>query len=338
MPSLEIESILAPVSADEPSGIDLEYDGEFAELERSAQGKPDRQIGSTIVPAEEPDWGLVQRQATALLGRSKDLRVAAQLTRALLRTNGWWGLAQGLGVLRGIVDRYWERAHPRLDPDDNNDPTMRINILTSVADGALVSAVRTTPLIASRTMGRFSLKDLEIALGEATPANGTEAASMNALEAAVMDCDLAVLEDTLAAVRGCTEALAGLEVAVAARVDSALSPTFGKLSALIHKAETFLGAKLLQRAPASAAGGVMDGTGNGAAGQGAPLGEIRSRQDVIRALDRICAYYEKNEPSSPVPLFMARCKRLVMMSFVDIVRELVPDAVAQVEVLRGRSE
>jgi type VI secretion system protein ImpA len=338
MPSLEIESILAPVSADEPSGIDLEYDAEFAELERSAQGKPDRQIGSTIVPAEEPDWGLVQRHAMALLGRSKDLRVAAQLTRALLRTNGWWGFAQGLGVLRGIVDRYWERAHPRLDPDDNNDPTMRINILTSVADGALVSALRTTPLVASRTLGRFSLKDLEIALGEATTTNGAEAASMHAIEAAVMDCDIAVLEDTVAAVRACAEGLAGLEVAMAARVDAVLSPTFGKLSALIHKGETFLGAKLLQRAPASAVGGVMDGTGNGATGHAGALGEIRSRQDVIRALDKICAYYEKNEPSSPLPLFMARCKRLVMMSFVDIVRELVPDAVAQVEVLRGRSE
>jgi hypothetical protein len=35
---------------------------------------------------------------------------------------------------------------------------------------------------------------------------------------------------------------------------------------------------------------------------------------------------------------MARCKRLVMMSFIDIVRELVPDAVSQVEVLKGRTE
>jgi type VI secretion system protein ImpA len=74
------------------------------------------------------------------------------------------------------------------------------------------------------------------------------------------------------------------------------------------------------------------------ASRGGAPGEISSREDVVRALDKISAYYERHEPSSPIPLFMARCKRLVMMSFIDIVRELVPDAISQVEVLKGRTE
>jgi type VI secretion system protein ImpA len=65
-------------------------------------------------------------------------------------------------------------------------------------------------------------------------------------------------------------------------------------------------------------------------------GGISSRDDVLRALDKICAYYARYEPSSPIPMFMQRCKRLVTMSFVDIVKELVPDGVNQVETLRGR--
>jgi type VI secretion system protein ImpA len=67
-------------------------------------------------------------------------------------------------------------------------------------------------------------------------------------------------------------------------------------------------------------------------------GGIKSREDVLKALAAISAYYERYEPSSPIPIFMARCKRLVMMGFVDIVRELVPDAISQVDVLRGRVE
>jgi hypothetical protein len=36
-------------------------------------------------------------------------------------------------------------------------------------------------------------------------------------------------------------------------------------------------------------------------------------------------------------MFMERCKRLVTMSFIDIVKDLVPEAVNQVETLKGRT-
>ena len=67
-------------------------------------------------------------------------------------------------------------------------------------------------------------------------------------------------------------------------------------------------------------------------------GEIRSREDVVRALDKICSYYERHEPSSPLPLLLQRCKRLATMSFIEIVREMVPDGLSQVEVIAGKRE
>ncbi len=83
-----------------------------------------------------------------------------------------------------------------------------------------------------------------------------------------------------------------------------------------------------------------------AAGDGVPTpapapgfgGAIRSRDDVVRALDQICAYYAANEPSSPIPLLLRRSKRLVSMGFMDIIRDLGPDAAAHVEALRGKEE
>ena len=75
-----IEVLLAPVSADNPCGADLEYgDPAFAALDRATRGKPEQQIGSTVIPAEEPDWKAVGRQAVELLGRTKDLRNVPQL-------------------------------------------------------------------------------------------------------------------------------------------------------------------------------------------------------------------------------------------------------------------
>ena len=59
MPSVQLEALTAPISPDNPCGADLEYDPAFAELERAAQGKPEQQIGNTVVPAADPDWKAV---------------------------------------------------------------------------------------------------------------------------------------------------------------------------------------------------------------------------------------------------------------------------------------
>lgn len=340
---MDLETLLAPVSPEDPCGADLEYDPAFGEIDRLAQGKPEQQIGNTIVPAEEPDWKVVGKKATDLLTKSKDLRVGAHLTRALLHTAGWSGFALGLGLLRGMIERYWDGVHPRLDPSDDNDPTMRVNVLSSFGELATLSVVRVTPLVSSRALGRFSLKELEVAAGDAPAASGAEAPSMASIEGIVMESDLGELQQTVTALRGCLEALAGIEAAVGERVDASSSASFGKLPVLLRKAESFLGNRLEQRAATGASAGNGAATGAGAAnGPAAPArsfgGAINSREDVIRALDAICSYYAKNEPSSPIPMFMERSKKLVMMTFVDIVKELVPDALSRVDILRGQAE
>jgi type VI secretion system protein ImpA len=341
MPAIEIDQFLAPIAPDDACGPNLEYDPAFAELDRLAEGKAEQQIGSTVVPAEDPDWKAVQKAAQALLARSKDLRVATHLCKALLRTSGWPGLAAGLATLRALVEQSWEGVHPRLDPEDDNDPTIRANVLAGLADAAVLTAIRNTPLVSSRTLGRFSLRDVEVAAGDAPPPAEGTAATAASLEGALMDCDIAVLEDTTAAARTCVEALAGLEAALADKVTASATPDLGRLSAQLRKATAFLGAGLARRNPAAGidSGGEFSSGGGGAGPAGiSSSGGISSRDDVLRALDRICEYYARHEPSSPVPMFMERSKRLVTMNFVDIIRELVPEMLAQVELLRGRDQ
>jgi len=63
--------------------------------------------------------------------------------------------------------------------------------------------------------------------------------------------------------------------------------------------------------------------------------EIRSREDVIRVLDKLCEYYAQHEPSSPLPLLLKRAKRLTSLSFMEIIQDLAPDAVAQAKSIGG---
>jgi len=60
-------------------------------------------------------------------------------------------------------------------------------------------------------------------------------------------------------------------------------------------------------------------------------GQIRSREDVVRQLESICAYYRQVEPSSPVPVLLRRAQKLVNMNFLQVVQEL---SFAPVESLR----
>ena len=55
-------------------------------------------------------------------------------------------------------------------------------------------------------------------------------------------------------------------------------------------------------------------------------------------LEKICDYYTRVEPSSPVPLLLKRAARLAEMSFMQIMEDLSPDGIAQVRTVTGEKE
>jgi type VI secretion system protein ImpA len=87
----------------------------------------------------------------------------------------------------------------------------------------------------------------------------------------------------------------------------------------------------------------MDDPGNEGGGESrAPsseraqaVGSVCSRADVRRALDAICHYYEENDPSSPVPLLLKRARRLVDMKFAQIIQDLAPGAMNEINQIIG---
>jgi type VI secretion system protein ImpA len=58
----------------------------------------------------------------------------------------------------------------------------------------------------------------------------------------------------------------------------------------------------------------------------------------VHAIGRICDWIERHEPSNPAPLLLRRAQRLMNKSFLDIVRDLAPNGVDQVEMLAGRPD
>lgn len=344
MSVMDVAALLAPVSEASPCGDDLEYDLSFGDLERARQGKPEQQFGDTVIPAEEPDWRQVKKLSLELFGRTRDLRVGVTLACALVHLEGLPGLRDGLHLVRGLVEQYWDAVHPRLDPEDDNDPTLRVNTLATLCDEqAVLKWVREAPLVEVRGLGRFSLRDVQIAKGAVELPAGVKTVEPAAIEAAFKDADVAQLQATLGVIQEAIQHARAIETLLTDRVGTDQSADLSALPKLLQDAQGVLTGQLSYRgvgeAPPGEAIMAETVTETGALAQAAAqprfTGAIQSRDDALRALEAVCRYFEHAEPSSPVPLLLRRAKRLVPMRFLDIVKDLAPDGLGQVELIRG---
>lgn len=349
---IEIDDLLRELSPEAPCGEDLEYEpkSDYGTLERAAQRKPEQQFGDTIIPAEEPDWETVQGLALELFQSTRDLRIATLLTRALARTEGWPGFRDGLRLIKGLLERYWEAVHPQLDPQDDNDPTFRVNTIASLNDAtATLDGLRSAVLVESRAMGRFGLRDIQIASGELpAPKDGkTPPPEPQIIDAAFQDAALEQLQTVASAIGQSLETLTAIDATLLDRVGPEASPDLAALTDLITAAQKTIAPHLSQRLESAAPEDEVESSApetENAMGDPsttvktptpAGLKAINSRGDVIKAIDLICAYYAQHEPSSPIPILLERAKRLVAKDFMAILRDLAPEGIAQLEMIRG---
>lgn len=334
MSVIDVDNLLQEITPDAPCGEDLEYDPQFGEMERSAQIKPEQQFGDTIIPAEEPDWREVKRLALDVLGRSKDMRAAMYLARALVRTDGFAGLADSLALLAGYIERYWEPVHPHLDPDDNNDPTIRINAITTLCDrDMMLTGVLNAPLVSSRAVGSFTLRDVRVAEGTMQPLSAEDTPpSMATIEAAFSEVSIDDLQETANQVTRIIESANAIDAALMSSVGASQAPDLAEFQTLIKDVLKVL-AHQLQRRGATVDGAIAEADAGGDTGASAAAvsvpGAINGPDDVVKALERICEYYHRQEPSSPVPLLLKRAQRLVSKGFMEILQDLIPDNVSQ---------
>ncbi len=347
MSIVDVDALLQEVADGAPCGPNLEYDPEFLELEQAVLGKPEVQYGDTITPAVPPEWKVVKRLAMDLLGRSRDLRIAVPLLRATLAMHGPQGLADSLRLIERLLGERWDSVHPQLDPDDDNDPMLRINSLAALIDGAtFLRELKDMPLVNLPGLGALSVRHLEIANGEIPPTAEQEKLSMTSIEAAIADVDPERLQAAADAMRIAHDSGVAIEAALVRQVGSSQALNLGPMNKCLKRGRDFLasataGAGAGADSAEQGAAGVDDAPA--AAGGGAPAarpvgisGDINTREDVLRMFDKICTYYQRNEPSSPVPLLLERAKRLVPKNFFEIMEDLAPDGMAQLSVITGQ--
>jgi type VI secretion system protein ImpA len=342
---ISTEELLHPISETAPCGEDPSYDAALQELETMARGKPETQFSA----AEPPDWKEVATIGLNLFARSKDLRIALVLMVAWIELERLPGFRGGLSLMAGLLKTFWATVHPQLDPTDNNDPLQRMNIVASLAVPVgtfgdpyrVLERLRAVPLTNSVQMGQLTWSDLLAADSAGQSGTTTVQYTPGQMDAALRDSSQEFLtlnyqaaSDSLAVAKDLDGYLTGI---VGPGDAPDLSPLIEELAALQKRIAPYLKAT---------AGPKLEGSGLAATGGstslavGAPAtlklsGEVQSREEVLRLLDRISQYYIRYEPSSPVPLILKRAARLVAMDFMQIISDLTPESITQIRNITG---
>ncbi len=310
-----------------PCGPDLEYDNDFLALSVAAAGKPESSFG----PAEPPDWRTVVEMAEALLERSRDLRIAVLWLRGQLHQAGYGALPLGLRLINGLLAGLWDTLHPLPDPDDG-DPYARVNALTALLDNeGLLSDLRDARLLQDRAVGVVSVRQALVALNQLPAGDGDAGPGREQLVGmlgAVATRQPGLRQQFADAVLQSRQliSLAGEKLGDAAP----------DLRPLYNLANSLAGLLPAEAGPGddAGAGAADDGGPDTGAGTEAPAGGARrglagavnSREDALRAIDLVCAYLERAEPTNPAQLFLRRGQQLIGQNFLQLIKALAPEA------------
>jgi len=320
--------------AGESCGPLMEYEPGFMELEQAAAGKPETQFG----PAEPPSWPLVREQAETLLDQTRDLRVALFWARSAVNLEGIEGLVLGLKLLLGLLDNFWDDLHPRPDPDDG-DTFARVSVLASlVAVDGLLGDLRQVPILRDRRLGGLRMRDVEVALSRLERRPDDNAYTTSQVQGLIGEHpDL--LERIKTATAAAIESLQALRRVMDDRFGISsieLKTLMGMLTGLksVIPEETL--AEPTSEEDESSADAAVDAPRR-ASPAGGGLAAIQNRQDAVRAINMVCAYLERFEPTNPAQLLLRRAERLIDKNFIQLVRDLAPEAVAEVARILGVS-
>jgi len=385
----ELQAFLDPVDGPNVSGTELRNDLRFHALEQALEvaSNASRAEAARNGTTVQIDWEAILGDCRTLAATGRDLRLLVIVARALMGTGGLAGLAEGLGLLRETVARFWDSVHPELRPAATKAEAAirRVNAIRQIesAENGLLCDLNYAVLLSARMFGQATGADLAKAsipwataeaegpsgLGEKERAAAQEAfnqtvARVTGICRATAAEQPEVYAEVLDGAGAALHALASLEAALDAHVaENGIGVRFERLAKILTRIEATLKANrpaeaaaapppaAAPAAPAPAAAGPPEVSMNGtaqaappaapaaaapaAAMPGAFPSRITSRDEVIRCLDLVIDFYERTEPSSPIPHLAQRMRKMVPMNFLQLMEEIAPSGMKEFRSIAG---
>ena len=345
--ALDFEALLRPIDDSAPCGEELRYDPGFATLQSDIKPKIDYQMvnGEEVAVPQQRDWPKIRRDALALCDKGRDLRLIVLLIRAAIGVDGVVGIGHGLHLLRASLEQYWPTIHPELDTDET-DPAeqamLRLNAYRQLADKeGILDELRRAMIVEARGVGGVTLRAIQIVEGRVQAAPGEEPPDGALIEAVFKSVEAETLQEVRTALSGAITDLKSIDEFLGEQVGGPeYVPSISPLEELLANLLSQVSSRMEGEASEGEEETGMDAgdsavTGAAPAAKASAPARIETRDDVVKTLDRLLDYYSRREPSSPIPLLLERVKRLVPMSFLDLMQDLAPDGIEQLHAIGG---
>lgn len=348
--TVDIASLLAPISAEQPAGESLLYDAVYDQLKDAARGGGRSQLDADDAAA--PDWrGLLQLASSTLATRSKDLQIGAWLAEGLTRTYGFAGLRDGLRTLRGLLETFWDTVHPQIEDGDLEFRAGRLSYLNESSAGAaresLAAAIEAIPLTDAAGGAAYGYADWRESrevenVGRQDPEKYQAALAAGRLageqwDRAVAAGKRAFYEPLYADANEALEECDRLQQAVGERfgrgapsvlnVRKAIEDCRDLLWRIVEEKRRLEPDAVSEEAAVEAGSPATSGQPSGPL----PL-EPRDRADAVRRLAAVATFFKRTEPHSPVSYLVQKAMRWAEMPLEAWLQELLSDETAMARV------
>ncbi|MEP9379120.1 type VI secretion system protein TssA [Aquabacter sp. CN5-332] len=351
--------LLAPISEETPCGVDPRSDmsGQSIFLQiKDARANARRKeraldIDSDAAPATD-DWTEVANSGLEMLSsQAKDLEVCAWMIEALVRIDGFAGLYTGYLAAEGLINTFWDTIFP-LPDEDGDEPRLGPFIALNGAgsDGTLIQPIRKVPLTAGGDPYSFWQYEQALEISQISDTSKREArlssggVSIEAFNGAVQQTPWKFYVDLVESIEASLEAVHAVSDAFSARVgvDAPPAGAIRSLLTSILEAVKFFAADKLEQAARAASSSASEGADESDAehGEAAPEGNAAgagsgsarkgmTRDEALRQLLEIAAFFRKNEPHSPISYTLEEIVRRGRMPLGELLEELIVDADAR---------
>lgn len=346
---LNLEELLAPISDDSPTGEDLNHSPLFDKIEECRKtDDPQGMVGEDVGQLREgqarvADWAKAAALCEdVLLTKSKDLGIAVYLTESLARQNGLPAVQEGLGLIEGLIGKFWTDLHPRIVEDDLEPRATWLDRFDRLVAKLLLDLPLALPLDGITHL-YWEWKQVE-RLIESTAQDDQEEARTRRqeLERAVARTPRTFYDEMMQAgvqseekietLRNLVEEKFRSEAGFAQLVDP--PPGFSELREALESLRYKL-ADILKTKPAppkpltpgeeSGASEETGESGDYSGGSGNFGGTPKSRRDALYQLEQIAAFFQRTEPHSPISYLVQRAARWGELSLESWLNEVIKD-------------
>lgn len=349
--SIDRDALLQPIKPDAPSGPSLHYEplyDQIKEARREDDAMAPQGIWQTTL--KTANWRKVVDLCADGLKKSKDIQLAAWATEALVQTEGYDGLAQGLDLLNGVSQGFWETLWPEPDDVETGDYESRV----VVYEWLQRQLMRRLPFVAltdpsSRTEDPYDLlvwrKVGDLPVDPNAKEDDSGVATPKRFQASLAATPTDVLADQRRAADAAAKSLSELEGFLDQHCRTQ-SPSFRELNNLLAEVIRRLDGVLTERAPPPppepepepepvAAAEDAPATDWQPVAPSAPTPPAptaappsltpKSRDHAYAMLAAVADYLGRTDPHSPVPYLLKRAVSFREMTFADLLGHLVDD-------------